>query len=693
MRCRILHESKGRMRVQLVQYRMTFEEADILDNYLSRLSGVKSVKVHERTKVAIIEFSGDVRDDIIDALSNFDYESNQELLTTIADRQLQYEFENKLCLHVGRRVFSKLFIPMPLVAGITVIKAIPFIVKGLKSLIHGKLEVSVLDATSITVSMLRGDFSTAGSIMFMLGVGEIMEDWTHRKSISDLAKAMALNVEKVWTRAEDGTELLVDANTINAGDIVIVRTGNVIAVDGKVISGEAHVSQASMTGESMPVRKYEGSLVYAGTVVEEGEIVIEAEGSLGNSKYDRIITMIEDSEKLKSSTEDKASKLADRLVPYTFGATALQYLITRDITRATSILMVDFCCALKLSIPIAVLSAMREAGEYRMTVKGGKFLEAVAEADTIVFDKTGTLTEAVPKVHKVVPFSDINEDECLRIAACLEEHYPHSIANAVVKEAMVKGLDHEEKHSKVEYIVAHGIASMLDGQKVCIGSHHFIFEDEGCTIDEDKKQAFEELPNEYSHLYLAIDKKLVAVILIDDPIKPGVAKAIQQLKALGIKNAVMMTGDNERTARVIAAKVGVDSYYSEVLPEDKANFIKEERSKGHKVIMVGDGVNDSPALSEADAGIAINSGAAIAREVADIMIGSDELDELVKLREISMKLMKRIKLSYRQILGFNSFLIGMGMFGMFTPTTTALLHNSSTLAISLRNMTDLLEKK
>ena len=376
---------------------------------------------------------------------------------------------------MGRRVFSKLFIPMPLAAGITVIKAIPFIVKGLKSLVHGKLEVSVLDATSITVSMLRGDFSTAGSIMFMLGVGEIMEDWTHRKSISDLAKAMALNVEKVWTRAEDGTEILVDANTINAGDIVIVRTGNVIAVDGKVISGEAHVSQASMTGESMPVRKYEGSLVYAGTVVEEGEIVIEAEGSLGNSKYDRIITMIEDSEKLKSSTEDKASKLADRLVPYTFGATALQYLITRDITRATSILMVDFCCALKLSIPIAVLSAMREAGEYRMTVKGGKFLEAVAEADTIVFDKTGTLTEAVPKVHKVVPFSDINEDECLRIAACLEEHYPHSIANAVVKEAMVKGLDHEEKHSKVEYIVAHGIASTLDGQKVCIGSHHFIF--------------------------------------------------------------------------------------------------------------------------------------------------------------------------------------------------------------------------
>lgn len=578
-------------------------------------------------------------------------------------------------------------------AAVTVIKAIPFIVKGLKALIRGKLEVSVLDATSITVSMLRGDFSTAGSIMFMLRVGEIMEDWTHRKSISDLAKAMALNVEKVWTRASDGTEILVDANKIVAGDIVIVRTGNVIAVDGKVISGEAHVSQASMTGESMPVRKYEGSLVYAGTVVEEGEIVIEAEGSLGNSKYDRIITMIEDSEKLKSSTEDKASKLADRLVPYTFGATALQYIVTRDITRATSILMVDFCCALKLSIPIAVLSAMREAGEYRMTVKGGKFLEAVAEADTIVFDKTGTLTEAVPAVHMVVPFSDINEDECLRIAACLEEHYPHSIANAVVKKAMEKGLDHEEKHSKVEYIVAHGIATTLDGQKVCIGSHHFIFEDEECTVDADKQEIFDRLPNEYSHLYLAIDKKLIAVILIDDPIKQGVAKAIKKLKALGIKKTVMMTGDNERTAKVIAAKVGVDSYFSEVLPEDKAKFIKEERSKGHKVIMVGDGVNDSPALSEADAGIAINSGAAIAREVADIMIGSDELDELVILREISMMLMKRIKQSYHQILGFNSFLIAMGMFGMFTPTTTALLHNSSTLAISLRNMTDLLEKK
>lgn len=577
-------------------------------------------------------------------------------------------------------------------AAVTVIKAIPFIVKGLKALIRGKLEVSVLDATSITVSMLRGDFSTAGSIMFMLRVGEIMEDWTHRKSISDLAKAMALNVEKVWTRASDGTEILVDANKIVAGDIVIVRTGNVIAVDGKVISGEAHVSQASMTGESMPVRKYEGSLVYAGTVVEEGEIVIEAEGSLGNSKYDRIITMIEDSEKLKSSTEDKASKLADRLVPYTFGATALQYIVTRDITRATSILMVDFCCALKLSIPIAVLSAMREAGEYRMTVKGGKFLEAVAEADTIVFDKTGTLTEAVPAVHMVVPFSDINEDECLRIAACLEEHYPHSIANAVVKKAMEKGLDHEEKHSKVEYIVAHGIATTLDGQKVCIGSHHFIFEDEECTVDADKQEIFDRLPNEYSHLYLAIDKKLIAVILIDDPIKQGVAKAIKKLKALGIKKTVMMTGDNERTAKVIAAKVGVDSYFSEVLPEDKAKFIKEERSKGHKVIMVGDGVNDSPALSEADAGIAINSGAAIAREVADIMIGSDELDELVILREISMMLMKRIKQSYHQILGFNSFLIAMGMFGMFTPTTTALLHNSSTLAISLRNMTDLLEK-
>ena len=634
-----------------------------------------------------------MRDDIIDALSGFDYESNRDLLMTTVDRQLQYEFENKLCLHVGRRVFSKLFIPAPLMAAVTVIKAIPFIVKGLKALIRGKLEVSVLDATSITVSMLRGDFSTAGSIMFMLRVGEIMEDWTHRKSISDLAKAMALNVEKVWTRASDGTEILVDANKIVAGDIVIVRTGNVIAVDGKVISGEAHVSQASMTGESMPVRKYEGSLVYAGTVVEEGEIVIEAEGSLGNSKYDRIITMIEDSEKLKSSTEDKASKLADRLVPYTFGATALQYIVTRDITRATSILMVDFCCALKLSIPIAVLSAMREAGEYRMTVKGGKFLEAVAEADTIVFDKTGTLTEAVPAVHMVVPFSDINEDECLRIAACLEEHYPHSIANAVVKKAMEKGLDHEEKHSKVEYIVAHGIATTLDGQKVCIGSHHFIFEDEECTVDADKQEIFDRLPNEYSHLYLAIDKKLIAVILIDDPIKQGVAKAIKKLKALGIKKTVMMTGDNERTAKVIAAKVGVDSYFSEVLPEDKAKFIKEERSKGHKVIMVGDGVNDSPALSEADAGIAINSGAAIAREVADIMIGSDELDELVILREISMMLMKRIKQSYHQILGFNSFLIAMGMFGMFTPTTTALLHNSSTLAISLRNMTDLLEKK
>lgn len=689
MRCKILHESKTRIRIKLIQYRMNFEQADILENYLCKVKGVTDVKVHERTCVAIITHKGQSRADIIDAMSQFDYEENKDLFVGNSSRKLQHEFENKMCLHIGSRLCMKLFIPPPIRIAVTIVKAIPFIARGLKALMSGKLEVSVLDATSILVSLIRKDFSTAGTVMFMLGVGEIMEEWTHRKSINDLAKAMELNVEKVWTRAEDGTEILVDADSIEKDDIIIVRTGNIIAVDGKVVEGDAYVSQASITGESMPVHKYEDSPVYAGTVVEEGEIVIRADSAPGSSKYDRIISMIEASEKLKSATEDEASKLADRLVPYTFAATALQYLISGDVIRASSILMVDFSCALKLSIPIAVLSAMRESGNHHMTVKGGKFLEAVAEADTIVFDKTGTLTEAAATVKAVIPFSKLDEAECLRLAACLEEHYPHSIANAVVDEAKRRGLTHEEKHSKVEYVVAHGIVSSIENQRVLIGSRHFVFEDEACKIADDMREKFDNLPNEYSHLYLAIENELAAVLLIEDPIKAGAAEVIAKLKQCGFKHTVMMTGDNDRTAKVIAEKVGVDAYYAEVLPEDKANFIKEQHRLGRKVIMVGDGINDSPALSEANAGIAINSGAAIAREVADIMIGSDNLEELVTLRKISTGLMKRIKSSYNQILGFNSFLIVMGMLGLFTPTVTASLHNASTLAISLRNMTDI----
>lgn len=692
MRCKILHESKTRIRIKLIQYRMNFEQADILENYLCKVKGVTDVKVHERTCVAIITHKGQSRADIIDAMSQFDYEENKDLFVGNSSRKLQHEFENKMCLHIGSRLCMKLFIPPPIRIAVTIVKAIPFIARGLKALMSGKLEVSVLDATSILVSLIRKDFSTAGTVMFMLGVGEIMEEWTHRKSINDLAKAMELNVEKVWTRAEDGTEILVDADSIEKDDIIIVRTGNIIAVDGKVVEGDAYVSQASITGESMPVHKYEDSPVYAGTVVEEGEIVIRADSAPGSSKYDRIISMIEASEKLKSATEDEASKLADRLVPYTFAATALQYLISGDVIRASSILMVDFSCALKLSIPIAVLSAMRESGNHHMTVKGGKFLEAVAEADTIVFDKTGTLTEAAATVKAVIPFSKLDEAECLRLAACLEEHYPHSIANAVVDEAKRRGLTHEEKHSKVEYVVAHGIVSSIENQRVLIGSRHFVFEDEACKIADDMREKFDNLPNEYSHLYLAIENELAAVLLIEDPIKAGAAEVIAKLKQCGFKHTVMMTGDNDRTAKVIAEKVGVDAYYAEVLPEDKANFIKEQHRLGRKVIMVGDGINDSPALSEANAGIAINSGAAIAREVADIMIGSDNLEELVTLRKISTGLMKRIKSSYNQILGFNSFLIVMGILGLFTPTVTASLHNASTLAISLRNMTDI-EKK
>ncbi|MDY6037969.1 MAG: heavy metal translocating P-type ATPase [Eubacterium sp.] len=692
MRCKILHESKTRIRIKLIQYRMNFEQADILENYLCKVKGVTDVKVHERTCVAIITHKGQSRAAIIDAMSQFDYEENKDLFVGNSSRKLQHEFENKMCLHIGSRLCMKLFIPPPIRIAVTIVKAIPFIARGLKALMSGKLEVSVLDATSILVSLIRKDFSTAGTVMFMLGVGEIMEEWTHRKSINDLAKAMELNVEKVWTRAEDGTEILVDADSIEKDDIIIVRTGNIIAVDGKVVEGDAYVSQASITGESMPVHKYEDSPVYAGTVVEEGEIVIRADSAPGSSKYDRIISMIEASEKLKSATEDEASKLADRLVPYTFAATALQYLISGDVIRASSILMVDFSCALKLSIPIAVLSAMRESGNHHMTVKGGKFLEAVAEADTIVFDKTGTLTEAAATVKAVIPFSKLDEAECLRLAACLEEHYPHSIANAVVDEAKRRGLTHEEKHSKVEYVVAHGIVSSIENQRVLIGSRHFVFEDEACKIADDMREKFDNLPNEYSHLYLAIENELAAVLLIEDPIKAGAAEVIAKLKQCGFKHTVMMTGDNDRTAKVIAEKVGVDAYYAEVLPEDKANFIKEQHRLGRKVIMVGDGINDSPALSEANAGIAINSGAAIAREVADIMIGSDNLEELVTLRKISTGLMKRIKSSYNQILGFNSFLIVMGILGLFTPTVTASLHNASTLAISLRNMTDI-EKK
>ena len=690
MKCQILKESRGRIRVHLCRNHMTLAQADLLEYYLKSVSGVRSVQVFDRTGDAIVVYTGE-RSDILRAFSSFSYEKAEalDLVPEHTPRALNREFEDKLVGSVMGRVFTKLFLPLPVRSVLAAWRAVPYVSAGLKALFRGKLSVSVLDATAVTVSLVRGDFDTAGSVMFMLHLGELLEDWTHKKSVSDLAGAMSLNVDKVWCLTE-GQEVLRSVKDVGLGTQIIVRTGNMIPLDGKVVSGEAMVNQASMTGESLPVRKTPGSYAYAGTVVEEGDCVISVEKVSGGGRYDRIVKMIEESEKLKSTAEDHAARLADKLVPYTLSGTALTYLLTRNVTKTLAVLMVDFSCALKLSMPIAVLSAMRECSAAHVRVKGGRFLEAVANADTIVFDKTGTLTYASPKVVQVVPFGGREESEMLRLAACLEEHYPHSLANAVVEEAKNKGLNHEEYHSQVEYVVAHGISSMVEGRKVVIGSYHFVFEDEGCRVPVGEDEKFASLPEGYSPLYLAVSRVLAAVILIADPLRTEAPEAIRALHELGISNIVMMTGDNVRTARVVAAAVGVDDFHAEVLPEDKAAFVRRRKADGHTVIMVGDGVNDTPALSEADVGIAIHSGAAIAREIADITVSSQDLFELVTLRRLSQALMDRIRRNYRFIVGFNLALIIGGVAGFLPPTTSALLHNMSTLGISLKSMTNLL---
>ena len=686
----IKHEIRGRLHVHLIQKRMTFEEADTLQYYLSTNKYITSVKVYQRTCDVAVTYVGG-RAEIIKAFQRFAYSKVDvpDVFIQNSGRELNQEYWDKLVNKVVLRCGSKLFLPYPVRAVAATIKSVRYIWEGIKCLAHGKIEVPVLDGTAIGVSIFRGDFDTAGSVMFLLGIGEILEEWTHKKSVDDLARSMSLNIGKVWL-VKDGQEILVPSDEIEAGDNVRIRVGNVIPFDGEVVSGEAMVNQASMTGESMPVRKGESAIVYAGTVVEEGEITISVRSTNGGSKYENIVHMIEESEKLKSSVESKASHLADQLVPYSLAGTALTYLFTRNVTKALSILMVDYSCALKLSMPLSVLSAINEAGTYSATVKGGKYMEAIAEADTIVFDKTGTLTKAEPTVKQVVSFNGLGEDELLRIAACLEEHFPHSMAKAVVGAARNKNLVHEEMHSKVEYIVAHGISSQIEGRKVIIGSYHFVFEDEKCIIPDDKKELFDGLPDEYSRLYMAIENELAAVICIEDPIREEAADIIKKLKEAGIKKAVMMTGDSERTAKAVAAKIGVDEYYSEVLPEDKAKFVEKEKSLGHKVIMVGDGINDSPALSAADVGIAISDGAELAREIADVTVEGNDLYELVALKHISNALMKRIHKNYRMIMGINSTLIVLGVAGIIPPTTSALLHNTSTIAISLKSLEKLI---
>ncbi len=689
----IKHDIRGRLRIHMVQSRMSYEEADTLLYYIENLSGVTSAKVFERTCDASISYKGE-RETLLQALRIFQYQTTDVPADLLAHsgRELNSTYQEKLMQKVVLRAGSKLFLPYPIQAAYAAFKSVHYIWKGLKCLAHKKLEVEVLDATAIGVSVFRADFTTASSIMFLLGIGELLEEWTHKKSVDDLARSMSLNVSKVWLKKDD-QEILVSSKDIKPGDEVIVRMGNVIPFDGIVCDGEATVNQASLTGESEPVRKDHGTYVYAGTVLEEGELTIQVKAVSGSTRFEKIVTMIEDSEKLKSGVESKAESLADRLVPYTLGGTALTWLLTRNTTKALAVLMVDFSCALKLAMPISVLSAIREAQTHHITVKGGKFLEAVASADTIVFDKTGTLTKAKPTVKDVVVFNGSSKEEMLRIAACLEEHFPHSMAKAVVTAAKQRSLDHEEMHSKVNYIVAHGISSSINDHKVIIGSYHFVFEDEGCHIPEDQMDKFENLPTEYSHLYMAIDNKLAAVICIEDPLRPEAAAAIRALKAAGIKHVVMMTGDSERTAAAIAKRVGVDEYYSEVLPEDKANYIERQKAKGSKVIMVGDGINDSPALSAADAGVAVSDGAEIAREIADITVASDDLYQLVILKSLSNRLMKRIQRNYRTIVGFNTGLIGLGVAGILQPTTSALFHNTSTLLISLNNMKPLLHEE
>lgn len=693
MKFTIKHESRGRMRVHMEQYRMTYEQADTLLYVIHNHRNVTFVKVYDRTADAVIEYVGD-REQIIELLRHFHYESANVPQTVIktSGRELNNSYQEKLIGSVVWHYSKKLLLPWPIRTALTVGRSIKYIGIGLKCLLQRKIEVPVLDATAITVSLVTKDFSTASSIMFLLGIGELLEEWTHKKSVDDLARSMSLNVSKVWLRTPENQEILVESSKIEKGDKVVVHMGNVIPFDGEVLDGDAMVNQASLTGESVPVQRTVGNTVFAGTVVEEGEITIRVKEVEGNNRFDQIVTMIEESEKLKSELEGKAEHYADKLVPWTLGATGLTYLLTRNVTKAMSILMVDFCCALKLAMPISVLSAIREASLYNVTVKGGKFLEAVAEADTIVFDKTGTLTKAHPTVVDVVNFNDeYSSDDMLRVAACLEEHFPHSMAKAVVDAASKNGLYHEEMHTKVEYIVAHGIATSINGKRTVIGSYHFVFEDEKCVVPAGKEPLFESLPLYYSHLYLAIEGKLSAVICIEDPLRDEAAAVVTSLKKAGISKVVMMTGDSERTASVIAKKVGVDEYYAEVLPEDKAAFVEKEKDKGRKVIMIGDGINDSPALSAANVGIAISDGAEIAREIADITVGSDDLYQIVTLKYISNALMKRIKSNYRKIVGFNSGLIALGVAGVLPPTTTALLHNGSTILISVNSMKNLLE--
>ena len=691
MKAFIEHESRGRLRVRMKQYRMTLEQADLLEAYLQNQPGVLNAAVHERTCCAVIRYIGD-RENIIRAIAQFNYTapSVTALTPTHSGRALNREYQEKLVGKVITKFACTLFLPAPLQIARTIWLSLPFLGRGLKRLIHRELKVELLDALSIGVSMVRRDFSTAGSVMFLLDIGELLEEWTHKKSVDDLARCMSLNVKRVWLKTDDA-EVLVPLSNITVGDRILVRMGNVIPLDGEVVEGEVMVNQASLTGESMPVAKRPGTQVYAGTVIEEGDCVIEVTQSSGESRYDKIVSMIEQSEQLKSAAESHAANLADKLVPYTLIGSALSYALTRNVTRALSVLMVDFSCALKLAMPLAVLSAMREASMYHITVKGGKFLEAVAQADTIVFDKTGTLTHACPVVARVIPFGGRSEDDMLRVAACLEEHFPHSMANAVVRAARERNLAHEEMHSQVEYIVAHGISSMVEDKKVVIGSAHFIFEDEKCTVPAGEQEKYDALPVEFSHLYLAIGGELAAVICIADPLRPEACDVMKALRALGIQRTVMLTGDSERTAAAIAAEVGVDDYRAEVLPEDKANFVEQERAAGHTVIMLGDGINDSPALSAANVGVAISDGAAIAREIADITIAAENLFELVALRRIAQGLMSRINSNYRFVIGFNGSLIGLGVTGVLAPATSAMMHNLSTLGISLRSMTNLID--
>jgi len=690
MRFKIEHEIRGRVRLHICQKRMTCRQADQLEYFLTKLNGVTSAKVVERNQDVVICYS-DNREEMLRAIQRFSYEKAEapESYLQNSGREMNGEYWEKMVNHVVLHYGKKIFLPLPVRTFLTTLKSVKYIWKGVRTLAKCRIEVPVLDATAIGVSMLRGDFSTASSVMFLLGFGEILEDWTHKKSVDDLARSMSLNVSKVWLITED-SEVQVGTDEIKPGDRVRIHMGTVIPFDGIVTEGEAMVNEASLTGESMPVAKHESSYVYAGTVMEEGELTIRVKETSGSTKFEKIVTMIEETEKLKSAVESKAEHLADRLVPYTLAGTALTYALTRNVTKALSILMVDFSCALKLAMPISVLAAIREANAHHITVKGGKFLEAVAEADTIVFDKTGTLTKAQPTVVDVVSFNGDSKENLLRLAACMEEHFPHSMAKAVMDAAKERGLTHEEMHSKVEYIVAHGISTMVDGRKAIIGSHHFVFEDEKCTIPVGKEELFRNLPEEYSHLYLGIEGKLAAVICIEDPLRPEAPEVVKALRKAGFTQIVMMTGDSDRTAKAIAAKVGVDKYYSEVLPEDKAKFVEEAKAQGRKVLMVGDGINDSPALSAADVGIAISDGAELAREIADITIGSDDLSVMVTLKEISNGLMDKIHKNYRRIVGINGSLIALGVTGVIQPTMSALLHNTSTLLIGMDSMKSVL---